>query len=154
MKMTRRWMVALALSLGLNLFFAGFAAARHWRAHHALGQRGRGAHRLDDEHGRDASSARERWAVPALRRVWREHRQEFDAELQELRRARQRVMEELGRDTFDKAAVEHALAELRRHDNVLQQKLHHTLVESSAGLPADERRKLRGGGPRDRERGR
>jgi uncharacterized membrane protein len=146
---TRRLTIALAVSVALNLFVAGFLVAgavrrgfheRGTRPHHGpfFGPRGM----------RGADSGAER----AMRRAMDHKRPAFEARGRTLREARSKVSAAFSAEPFDAKALQTAFAELRTQTAESQRILHESLVEVAPTLSAEQRRKL-GKHALERERG-
>ncbi len=134
---TRRLVVALCVSLGLNLFGAGFVVARrvlqhrHGEQHGAmLGPRG------------FLGRAGLRDAGPNLQRIVGAKRDQLRAQRAGLRAARDEVRAALVQEPFDRAKLEAALAKLRAETTQMQATMHQTLVELAASLDAPQRKHL------------
>jgi uncharacterized membrane protein len=134
---TKRLVIALALSVSVNLFFAGFAVARRVMMHRAwqaqgpmLGPRG-----FLGRAGLGNAGPRARGILEQRRGALRQHHGA-------LRAARDKVREALGAEPFDKARLETALTELHAQTAQMQSTMHATLVELAASLDAAQRKRL------------
>jgi uncharacterized membrane protein len=139
MTTTRKLAVALACSLALNLFFAGFLTARALRRHDVYDDR--------PPHGpsagprgprRDADLA----ADEGVRRALRRHEDTFRSRGKDLRAARAKVSVAFAAEPFDTAALSSALTELRAQTSESQRMLHDTLVEMAPTLSPEQRARL------------
>jgi Spy/CpxP family protein refolding chaperone len=138
-----RWLwLALALSLALNAAGAGLWWGMALRERHAAAE---GA--LTLRHAmRDAAEPVRRTA----RDVFAQHRPAFEALRREAVAARTRVGEAAGREPFDPAALDAALAGLRAAQDALAALRHRALAEIVAAAPPETRAALamRLSGPR------
>lgn len=135
----RRLSIALAVSVALNLFIAGFFVAR--------GVSGRGMHGGRHHHGpflgpRALLEAGGPEAEPLVEGLMKRHGPELRKERGALRSARRGVHDALSREPFDAAALERALAELRARTGSSQAQMHEALVELARQLPAEQRKRL------------
>jgi uncharacterized membrane protein len=133
--LAKRLAVAVAISLGLNLLLGGVLVgqALQRRAHRAIERGGptpSGVH----EHGPHRRGAFQR-AVGARHPEFGERRRMIGA-------ARQRVRDALTREPFDKAALEQALAQLRKETEASQALAHGALVETAASATPELRKEL------------
>lgn len=127
--------VALAVSLALNVFLAGFLAAQAlrpsegrpsaagpmlFRAGEALGDPGH----------------------PAIREVMRAHRQELRAHRRAIREARREVHESMVAEPFDQERLSAALASLRAETTSSQVLLHRALVQLATSMTPEQRARL------------
>ncbi len=133
--MTRRTLTwLLAASLAVNLFLAGFLAARSLRHHDVERRRPPDLFHIGGAlRGSD---------VPGVRQKMRTHMQQARPARRELRRARAEVKAALEAEQFDRQRLESALAELRAQSVKMQDLLHGALVDVVDGLSAQERRSL------------
>lgn len=116
--LAKRLGIFLALSIGVNLLFAGL-----WLGH---GLRGRGLHGpMRGAYSAEGDGPRRH---PALRRAFESRAPEFAERRQATRMARQKVAESLEQQPFDRAAVEAALSALRNENLRSQELLHGQLV--------------------------
>lgn len=143
--MRQRWLtIALAISVGLNLFFVGVAAARWWQHQ-----------KWHSERWGDRASL----SAPAQKsdgeRPERRHRRGrplswmTEAERAELRPKRQALIgirrnaeHMLSTEPFDPAKFQGALEALRSETAQIQAAVHQKLVQHAATLSLEERRKL------------
>lgn len=116
--LAKRLAIFLAISIGVNLLFAGL-----WLGH---GLRGRGTHgAMRGAHGPEGDGARRH---PALRRAFEGRAPEFAERRQATRAARQKVADSLEQQPFNRSAVEAALAALRNENLRSQELLHGQLL--------------------------
>ena len=126
MNWSRRLSVALALSVALNLLFAGIWIGSRFREHHhpkvLHGRRGPFPPALAEAMaGRHAELAEQRSAVA---------------------KARAEAEAVLAREPFDRAALDRSLSELRQKTQTTQEVLHRAIGDTAAKLPVERRREL------------
>ncbi len=140
----RKLSIALALSLGLNFFLAGFVASRVWlRRHHEDGppHQGMGPHPMAGPMGmlQDVDD-------PVLHKraekVFGARRDHFERDRKRMNEARAKVAEALSREPPDRAALEAAFGELRNVTTASQTELHAGLIELAPTLTPEQRQKL------------
>lgn len=156
-KVTRRLVIALAVSAALNISLAGFVTARlllggrprYGPPVHEAGPRSptvappRSGHRIREAGPRGRRSAfRAKRDPDPMRRLMREHEKQFRPQTKTLRDARQRVAQALQAEPFDTASLKIALADLRQATNESQLAIHQALVEVAGSLTLQQRRKL------------
>lgn len=133
--MTPRWlMVALALSVTLNLFLLGFGAARWFHGPH-------------DMHGPGAMRGMPRRGGPlAMRELMRDlpepRRQALRDTRQQLRGAQTAVRDALTAEPFDRDRLLHAFEQLQRSSSEAQRLMHENMAEIAPRLNADQRARL------------
>lgn len=110
--------LALVVSVALNVVVLGFFAARMARRSHE---------------GRGGSSLREKWKEQAA---------PLRGRREAIERARRAVRAALVAEPFDSQALTLALAALRAETNDTQEALDQALVQFALGLGPEERRKL------------
>ncbi len=126
---------ALVVSLAINLFIAGFVAAR-WlrpipdRPTWPMAEIARGFERLPREQREE------------LRRLTRERRQALRETITRLRQAQAEVNRILETEPFDPRALERSLARIRTLSNDVQREVHAMLLAAAEALPPDARRSL------------
>lgn len=133
----KRLAIALACSLAVNLFLAGFFATRamHGGRHHGRGHHGHfmGPHGLA---GGD----------PAVRQAVRGAMQRRDGELrahgEQLHRARAAVGAAFRAEPFDAQALQRALSDLRVQSSRSQELMHESLIEIAPRLTSEQRARL------------
>ena len=129
MNWTRRLLVLLAVSIGLNLLLAGLWIGSRWSGpRHGLNQRFAGEHEGPFPAAFSQAIAGRRDELAARRRA-----------VAEARRAARSILE---REPLDRAALESALDRLRRETEGSQQIVHHALIDAAAGAPRESRREL------------
>jgi uncharacterized membrane protein len=121
--------IALAVSLGLCAFLAGFVVMGLLRGpcHGRLHGPGPLAH---GEKG------------PHFRQLLHGHEKELSGSRRELRAARKRVQKALEAEPFDKARLEGELANLRAETARSQEAVHNALVEAASSMTPEQRRHL------------
>ena len=144
----KRLSIALAVSIALNLFGAGFLVSRMLHPRHPptlapmLG--------TDDEqrgnpfmgpHGLLGSGA-EPHLVPHVREVMRAHGDGLRQDRGALRERRRAVEDALRAEPVDAAALSQALGSLRQSTLSAQERMHTALVDLAKQLPAEDRKKL------------
>lgn len=158
---SKRWALALAVSLGLNLFLLG-AATVHWtrrgpppdRAGPGVegepqpGRRDRagpGGGRTDDG---GPALLREMVRVlggpgdPRVQRLWSERRQDMRKFRSSMDSARQEVRAALVREPFDQAELEQALGRLHTISSEAQRHSEGAVLALARSLSPEERKKL------------
>lgn len=138
--MTRRLAIALAISVGFNLFLGGMISSA-WTVKRQFGNKPPGAaamtRPLDLRGGIAALDDSARPQVRALRKRFGPALRERGAEM---RTARREVGELLGSRNLDAADLEAALARLRRASDSAQGAMHEMMIGIVAELPPDQRR--------------
>lgn len=138
---TRKLVIAISISLALNLFFAGFLVARA-----VLGRGHGGRFGGDDPHGPFGALMGEpqawRSAEPQVRDVMKRHHESLRARGGELRQAQREVADALTAEPFDRARLERALATTRAQTEASQKEMHDGLIELAASIGPEERRRL------------
>jgi uncharacterized membrane protein len=146
---TRRLSIALAVSVALNLFGAGFLVSR--ALHHRPPPPGLHALHAPDERFEGGpfmgprgllGSGAGPHMLPRVREVMQAHGKELREGRGELREKRHAVEDALRAEPFDAAALGAALAGLRQSTNAAQERMHAALVDLAKTLPAEERREL------------
>ena len=139
-----RWLViALLVSLGLNLFFAGRFSARH-----AMGPPPPPdpavmlPHLIDD-----LASVLAEPDTNVLRQVFRAHESEIRARSADVRRAHDGVRDALDKEPFEPSALLAALDEVKAKDAALRQVMQDALVETATKISPEARHKLASWGP-------
>jgi Spy/CpxP family protein refolding chaperone len=133
----KRLAIALALSLAVNLFLAGFFTMRalHGRRHHPRGHHG---HFM----GPRGMAGGDPAIKQAMRRVMQRRDGDFRAHKQRLHDARAGVSAAFGAEPFDGAALGRALAGLRAQTAESQRLMHEALIEVAPQLTAEQRSRL------------
>src|SRR6185369_17907589 len=145
---SRPWvLVVLIASLALNLFLGGLMAGRWFSAPphrpHVAGAPGeRGA-------AGEAGRILQRMAAtlppeqrPAFEAAIAKHRDRVAQAASQAREAREQVREVLGKEPFDRAALDNAFEKVRASNLALQIEIQTTIAEAAAGLPASARQRL------------
>jgi len=141
----RSWIViALIVSVGLNLFLGGLMVGR-WISgppHRPFataergsgGEPGRFLHRmastLPPEHR------------PVFDAVISKHQNRIAELASEAREAREQVRAVLNKEPFDRAALDRAFENIRARNIALQTEIQMTISEAAAGLPPEARQRL------------
>lgn len=143
--MRQRWLtIALAISVALNLFFLGVAAARWWQHRQWRAQRWTDAPGLNVPAPKAEGQRHERrhrrgrplsWMTEAERAELRPKRQALVG----VRRDAERV---LSAEPFDPAKFQSALEALRTETAQIQAAVHQKLMQRAAALSPEERRRL------------
>ena len=143
MPSTRKLAIALAVSVGLNMFLGG-AIASAWlvKRHYGDLRPPAQAGMAGDFDFRGGLAALDKDARPIARRI----RQEYGPRLRDAGKAMHDARREVGRmiraDTIDPAELEAALAELRKRSDEAQAAMHGVLMEAIRGLTPEQRRKF------------
>ena len=124
--MKLRW--ALAASLGLNLFFAGYLVAR------------------PSDSRRDFATEMRKPNV-TLRRVFRERREVLIPLRKSVREAHRAARAELEREPLDEEALREALTSLRASRNQLAESMHAIVLEVAPQVAPADRKVLLGRTP-------
>lgn len=158
----RKLSIALAISMGLNLFIGGFVVSRllmrrhhdETRTHHEHGRHqghGMGPHPMQ---GPDMGPHPMQGPIgmlqdlddPKLRtyaeKVFGPRREQFERDRKRMGEARAKVAEALSREPPDRAALEAAFGELRSVTTASQADLHAGLIELAPTLTTEQRQKL------------
>jgi Spy/CpxP family protein refolding chaperone len=137
---TKRLSLALAASLALNVFFAGFLTARALSGPRDRGE-GRGPHGLFlGPRGLLGASGAEQ----EVSRVMERHGPRLQASRRGLRGTRRAVRDALAAEPFERQALEQALSSMRARTAESQAAMHAALVDLADQLPREQRRKLGG----------
>lgn len=123
--LAKRLAIAVAISLGLNLLLGGVLVGQ------ALQRRAQRVAALDGPMG-SSLHARGMRGPGAFQRTVGTRHPEFGERRKVIEAARQKVREALTREPFDKAALEAALAGLRKETEASQALAHGALVETAA----------------------
>lgn len=143
----KRLAIALALSLAINLFGAGFLVARGLRA-----RDGRGVTAMESPRAL-MGAARKAGVHEQARRIMREHRPELRSRRDSMRHARRRARGALTAPAFDAQEMDAALREMRARTNDTQAALHGALVQLATELTHEQRDALVGAIGRGHRRG-
>ncbi|HEX2116861.1 MAG TPA: periplasmic heavy metal sensor [Alphaproteobacteria bacterium] len=141
----RPWiLIALIGSLGLNLFLGGLMVGR-WvsgppHRHVAMAERvpggepgrflNRMASSLPPEHR------------PVFEGVISKHQDRVAELANQARAAREQVRDVLGKEPFDRAALDRAFETVRARNMALQSEVQMAIAEAAAGLPPEARQRL------------
>ena len=137
----RQLVIALAISLGLNLFLGGFLVARSpWRSHVEHGDR-RHSGPPRDPPGEAGHAADLPLEGRLFSRMLRD-RPELKAPREVLRHTRQELFQVLESESLDPAILSAALEQLRTQNLETQKAVHAALVEVATALPPAERLEL------------
>lgn len=132
-KTTKRLVIALSMSVALNLFFTGFMTAR---VVFGRGGHGRGGEVMGH------NMWRSKGMKGKIRQVMHENRAAMQVHRRSLRQARQAAHDALVADDFDRAALAGAFAQVRQRATEAQAAMHDVLAEAADALPVDQRRRL------------
>ena len=136
--LNRRLVIALAVSAALNIFFAGFIAARF-----AYGSRGKPGPGAAVFAPRDGSFAGEKpGRAGPMRRFFHGHAGKLAPQRRALRQAQQAVGRSLDAEPFEPESLRAALTGLRQVTLDSQKALHEALVEMAIKSTPEERRAL------------
>lgn len=138
----RRLAIALAVSVGLNLFFGGFVVARKmFRPHHGQREHHMGPPPMAGPAGmfRDFDDPK---LHKHMKKVFDGRREHLDHDRAQIRDARRKVAEALERQPPDSAELEAAFAGLRTATTEAQAELHRSLIELAPTLSIEQRQQL------------
>ena len=135
----RKLVIALTVSVALNLFGAGFAASRVLKHRQAvLGMRANAGERFGMQRMLPGAGLLDRKA----KALFEGHREQMRSHWQAISKAQQAVRSALSGEPFDRAALEQALGALRTRQTAAVEASHVALVEMAAKLDAPSRRAL------------
>ena len=135
----RKLVIALSVSVALNLFGAGFAASRALQHRQAVrGMRSNAGERF----GMQRLLPGAKLLGPQGRALVEGHREQMRSHRQAIRKAQGAVRSALSGEPFDRAALEQALGALRTRQTAGVEASHVALVELAAKLDAPTRRAL------------
>jgi uncharacterized membrane protein len=123
----RNLVIALVVSVLVNVFFVGLWAGRFMRGATHIA---RGPDTFEIDGG------------APMRGVWRKRDAVLRPRSDAVDAARRAVRDALVAEPFDAAALESALAGLRTQTDAAQVALHRALVDAARDLPLEERRRL------------
>ena len=130
--LAKRLSIALAVSIAINLLLAGIWVGRAFRhPRPPMGEQGMHETPADREGRRGL-----------LRGLYREHGDELREKRRAIADARRTARDALQKEPFDRAALESALAALRKETGASQEILHRAIVEAAAKGSPEERMKL------------
>ena len=128
-------LVALVVSVCLNVFIAGLIAGRVTT--------GEGAQLRQPDAGLERFMATiPEEARPVIRQALRANRRDLQGYVVALRDARQEAAAVVSREPFDPAALESALANVRERSQALQAEIHAIIAEAIDRLPPDLRAEM------------
>ncbi|MBF0611302.1 MAG: periplasmic heavy metal sensor [Magnetococcales bacterium] len=131
----KRLIWILFISLVTNLFLAGLLAGKYWPQTPPPPMSGM--------EGRMMGGGMGKGGVPAMsEQAWAKHGREIHESMQGVKRARQRVTDQLSSPQWDEKEVQRALAQLRESSQQVQALWHQALVETAAQLPPESRATL------------
>jgi uncharacterized membrane protein len=153
---TGKWLaLALTASLAVNLFLGGLFVGRWLGPSPVMAERGpRGGERPVQAMMNRMAASLEADDRALFEASMERHRPRLMALGNELRESRRRSIETMGAETFDRAALEAAMSELRERNGEFQRTLHGALIEAAAGLPPPARQKIAAAGRPRSERDR
>ena len=134
---SRRWAIIFFISLALNVFLGGlFVADKYFKDNRSRGFRGMTysvpwARRILGDEVR-----------PMARGIFRENRESFRGTRQARSRLYKNVSGALAKEPFDKNELAKALTALQENLQIGQSRMHNMMVEFSARLTSDQRKKL------------
>jgi Spy/CpxP family protein refolding chaperone len=131
----RRWKVVLAVSLALNLFFLGVAAARYFAPGHFIDRRNFGARTFLQRSGLDD-------APPDVRSLVHQHRDDVRKYMHALETARNEVREALSAEPFDPARLTAAFENMRVRTAALQEDMQSTMTKIAPQLEPKQRERM------------
>ena len=114
-------LVALVVSLCVNLLLAGVLIGGHWH------ERGPWWHNIPEE------------ARPVMKQAFEAHKAEFDAQRDAVQQSRRKVAEILKADPIDQAKLDQALDELAQQSLAMRQLGNAVMVEVAKQLPPEIR---------------
>ena len=147
--LAKRLSIALALSVAVNLLLGGILVGRAFTKPH----RGDVAREVPALHAPEREERR-----GPLRKLYREHGEEFREKRRAIGEAREAARTALEAEPFDRAALENALATLRKETVANQEIMHRQIVAAAENGSPEKRKELghaleRGGLGRHGERG-
>ena len=146
----RRLAIALAVSIGLNLFLSGMIASAWMTKRHYADRPDRPpaaalAGRFDFRGGFEAAGPEAR---PLAREIRRDHGPRLRESGREVRDARRSVGDLLQADELDPAALEAAFRDLRQATDAAQAAMHAVMIETMTRLTPEQRRAFLAGATR------
>ena len=134
-------LVALIVSLCLNLLLGGLLIGGRWHGDHGRWRSPEAfLMRFPEE------------ARPIVQGGFDAHKADFDAQRQQVADARQKVAELMKADVIDRAQLDVALAELLQRTQTMQQFGHQVMIEVAEKLPPELRREMADRWAKDRFR--
>lgn len=141
-RVTRRIAIALAVSVGLNLFLGGMIASA-WIAKRTYEPRGNQTAGLAGSFDlRGGIAELDPSSRDIVRQVRVRHGETLRQAGRDMRQARRAVQQVLMADQIDRAALDRALAEMRRSMDAAQVEMHAALADIATALEPDERRRF------------
>ena len=134
---TRRLGIALAISVGINLFLVGGIASHLLRAPSSRPPPPDGGHFLFRSSERLSDPGRAK-----VRTIMRRHRSDLAPRRKAMREARKDVQAALGTEPFDRARLDRGLEQLRKETSRAQRELHTALGEAAEQLNSEDRKHL------------
>lgn len=129
---SRSLALVLAISVALNLFFAGVFTARVWQRSEVRKER--------QAHG--PGPRREPRQVEPFRWLSNAERSELRPRRKALRALREEAEQQLRAEPFDSAGLKATLEALRRETDGIQASVHDLLIRRAEALSAEQRRRL------------
>lgn len=141
-RVTRRVAIALAVSVGFNLFLGGMIASA-WIAKRNYEQRGNQTAGLAGPFDlRGGIAELDPSSRDIVRQVRARHREDFRQAGKDMRQARRAVQQALMADKLDRAELDRALAGMRQSMDSAQVEMHAALADIAMALEPDERRRF------------
>lgn len=127
---TGTWVVvAVVVSVCLNLLLAGMLVGGRWHDGHGRGPFGPMSNMPDE-------------AKSIAKSVFDSHKVEFDSRRDAVQQARMKVAELLKAEPIDQAQLNQALSELLQQSQAMQQFGHQVMIEVAQKLPPEVRREM------------
>lgn len=133
--MNKGLVIALALSLGANVFLGGYVAGKLAGGGYGLDGHERRGHRVDFD---DVTPA----ARLALRRAFKEHRDENAGYRDAARALHDELVAVMAAETFDRAAADLIAEKFAALDVSFRGDMARIVIEAADGLPLADRRAL------------
>jgi uncharacterized membrane protein len=130
--LSKKLVIALVISVALNLLFVGFLVGRGLRRPPGPGR----------EIAALGGPERKLHRHPALHDAVRGHREEFMGRRKAMMQAREEAAAAMRAEPFDRARLEQALARFRNESTAGKESLHRTLVEACSKGSPETRRSL------------
>ncbi len=132
---SRLLVIALLISLGINLAVGGFFAAR-W-IYHDEGRRSHAGFMFDREAARAVLDEKERAAIDT---IWRARKSKIRTYFKAYRQTKRELTRLLGQDPLDRQAIDSVQTNLLETRQQIENTLYNTLLETAATLPPDRRK--------------
>jgi uncharacterized membrane protein len=139
-KVTRRLVIALAVSASINLFLIGFVTARFALQSDRMKPFGDEASRPGPVSLFGATEVLGN--SKPMKRLLLKHMKDFEPKRKELREARDRISQALAAEPFDPKLLSKELGNLRQATRDSQRAIHNALVDLAISLTPEERRML------------